>query len=291
MTTTASGMICGILSAMLFYHLHGTAGFSEKITETEEEAAAVTVEICIPDTGILPEPVILDGFMHEDFLGEQSAVFPWTDVTEWMIMPENYMPLFINGSVTDCTGVYMQDGVPMVPVAYVCEALGEKPVSEEEYLPLGVLAEMLDAEFAYYDDTARTENRQRTSTDPHMMYNAEHVMIGKYPDTFTAKTPEETMEFLYDQLIVAYEAHYETAFVPLYEQPEKPYGQDFDRFRISTLSVDDILCETDRFYVVPFSWELYIDKYTDEVFLMYNGLANTITRFDFTDPETLSPAG
>jgi hypothetical protein len=116
-------------------------------------------------------------------------------------------------------------------------------------------------------------------------------MIGKYPDSFVAKTPEQTIEFLHEQLIIAYEAHYETAFVPLYEQPEKPYGQDFDRFRISTLSVDDILCETERFYVVPFNWELYIDKYTDEVFLMYNGLANTITRFDFTDRNALSPAG
>jgi hypothetical protein len=279
-------MACGILSAMLFYHLRGTAGFPEQITETaEEESAAVTVEI------IVPVPVTLDGFMHEDFLGEQTAVFPWTEGIEWQTMPENYIPLFVNGSITDCLSVYMQDGVPMLPVKYVCEALGEEIVSEEEYLPAGVLAELLDAEYDYYSDTERTEKRELTSSDPHMMYNAEHVMIGKYPDTLTAKTPGQMIEFLHEQLIIAYEAHYETAFVPLYEQPEKPYGQDFDRFRISTLSVDDILCETERFYVVPFNWELYIDKYTDEVFLMYNGLANTITRFDFTDRNALSPAG
>lgn len=285
MTTTVSRMACGILSAMLFYHLHGTAGFPGRNAEIEEEPVVPETEIA--EIG----PVTLDGFMHEDFLGEQTAVFPWTEGIEWQTMPENYIPLFVNGSITDCLGVYMQDGVPMLPVKYVCEALGEEIVSEEEYLPAGVLAELLGAEYDYYSDAERTEKRELTSSDPHMMYNAEHVMIGKYPDTLTAKTPEQTMEFLYDQLIIAYEAHYETAFVPLYEQPEKPYRQDFDRFRISTLSVDDILCETDRFYVVPIIWELYIDKYTDEVFLMYNGLANTITRFDFTDRNALSPAG
>ena len=285
MTTTASRMTCGILSAMLFYHLHGTAGFPGRNAEIEEEPVVPETEIA--EIG----PVTLDGFMHEDFLGERTAVFPWTDGTEWLKMPEDYIPLFVNGSITDCMSVYMQDGVPMLPVKYVCEALGEASVSEEEYLPAGVLAELLGAEYDYYSDTERWEKRQTVSNDPHMMYNAEHVMIGKYPDSFVAKTPEQTIEFLYEQLMIAYAAHYETVFVPLYEQPEKPYGQDWDRFRISTLSVDDILCETDRFYVVPFSWELYIDKYTDEVFLMYNGLANTITRFDFTDPEALSPAG
>lgn len=285
MTTTAARMTCGILSAMLFYHLHGTAGFPGRNAEIEEEPVVPETEIA--EIG----PVTLDGFMHEDFLGEQTAVFPWTEGIEWQTMPENYIPLFVNGSITDCLGVYMQDGVPMLPVKYVCEALGEEIVSEEEYLPAGVFAELLDAEYDYYSDTERTEKRELTSSNPHMMYNAEHVMIGKYPETLTAKTPEQTMEFLYDQLIIAYEAHYETAFVPLYEQPEKPYGQDFDRFRISTLGTDDILCETDRFYVVPIIWELYIDKYTDEVFLMYNGLANTITRFDFTDKNALSPAG
>ena len=285
MTSTVIRVTCGMMSAMMFYHLHGTVGFPGRNAKIEEEPV-------LPETEIAEiEPVTLDGFMHEDFLGEATAIFPWTDGVEWLPMPENYMPLFINGSITDFTGVYIQDGVPMLPVAYVCEALGEELVSDEEYLPAGVLAELLGAEYYYYNDTERTENRQITSTHPHMMYNAEHVMIGKYADEPVEKTPEQTIEFLYEQLIVSYEVLYETAFVPLYEQPEKPYGQDWNRWIISTLSVDDILCETDRFYVVPIIWELYIDKYTSEVFLMYNGLANTITRFDFTDKNALVPAG
>lgn len=286
MTSTVIRVTCGIMSAMMFYHLHGTGGFPGRNAKIEEEPT-----VAEPETARLLEPVTLDGFMHEDFLGEQTAIFPWTDGTEWLPMPENYMPLFINGSITDFTGVYIQDGVPMLPVAYVCEALGEELVSDEEYLPAGVLAELLGAEYYYYNDTERTENRQITSTHPHMMYNAEHVMIGKYADEPVEKTPEQTIEFLYEQLIVSYEVLYETAFVPLYEQPEISYGQDWDRWLISKLSVDDILCETDRFYVVPIIWELYIDKYTSEVFLMYNGLANTITRFDFTDKNALVPAG
>jgi len=285
MANTLLRVTCGIMSAMMFYHLHGTAGFPGKNTNVPEEPV-------LPETEITEiEPVILDGFMHEDFLGESTAVFPWTDGFEWQPMPENYMPLFVNGSVTDCADVYMQDGVPMLPVEYVCEALGEEPVSGEEYLPADVLAELLGAEYYYYSDAERCEKRMRESSDPHMMYNAEHVMIGKYPDNAAAKTPEQTIEYLHDQLIVAYEVLYETDFVPLSEKPEKPYGQDWDRWRISTLSVDDILCETDRFYVVPIIWELYIDKYTDEVFQMYNGMANTITRFDFTDKNALVPAG
>ena len=281
---------CGLMSAMMFYHLHGTAGFPGKNAKIEEEPA-------IPEPVIAEiEPVILDGFMHEDFLGEATAIFPWTEGTdgifEWLPMPDGYMPLFINGSVTDCMSVYMQDGVPMLPVEYVCEALGEAVVSDEEFLPADVLSELLGAEYFYYNDTEqRREKDLLESPAPHMLYNADHVMIGKYPEDAAAKTPEQTIEFLYDGLIVAYEAHYETEFVPLYEQPEKPYGQDWDRWRITMLSVDDILCETDRFYVIPYAWELYVDKYTDEVFQMYNGLANTITRFDFTDKNALSPAG
>jgi len=287
MTTTVLRMTCGIMAAMMFYHLHGTAGFPGRNAKIEEDPAAAE-----PETARLLEPVTLDGFMHEDFLGEANAIFPWTDGTEWLPMPDGYMPLFINGSITDFTGVYMQDGVPMLPVKYVCEALGEEIVSDEEYLPGDVLAEMLGAEYYYYNDiTGRREKNTKVSSDPHMMYNADHVMIGKYADEPVEKTPGQAIEFLHDQLIVSYEILYETAFIPLYEQPETPYGQDWDRWLISSLDTDDILCETDRFYVVPVIWELYIDKYTSEVFLMYNGLANTITRFDFTDKNALIPAG
>lgn len=285
MTTTAVRMMSGIMAAMMFYHLHGTAGFPGRNAKVEEESAAAETEIAEI------EPVTLDGFQHEDFLGEQTVRFPWTDPAEPLKMPVPYLPLFINGSVTDCTDVYMQDGVPMVPVEYVCEALGEVPVSDEEYLPADVLAELLGAEYYYYNDTERREKRMKESPNPHMMYNAEHVMIGKYPDALISKTPEQTIEFLHDQLIVAYEALYETDFVPLSEKPEKPYGQDWDRWRISTLSVDDILCETDRFYVIPYVWEFYVDKYTDEVYQMYNGLNNVITRVDFTKKGALSFAG
>ena len=286
MKTSAALLTCGIAAAMLFHHLHGTAGFPGKNTNVQEEpvpAETVTAEIeKIEEI----EPVILDGFMHEDFLGEQTAVFPWTDDFEWQTMPENYIPLFVNGSVTDCVSVWMQDGTPMLPVAFVCETLGEEPVSEDEFLPADTRAD-----YSYYNDSERCEKQLRESPDPHMMYNAEHVMIGKYPDTFTAKTPGQAVDYLHEQLIVAYEAMYETDFVTLLEKPEKPYGQDWDRWKISTIDTDDILCETDRFYVIPYAWEFYVDKYTDEVYQMYNGLANTITRVEFESGSVLAPAG
>ena len=281
---------CGILSALLFYHLHG-AGFPEQLPETEAEPVTVTLETVTPEDVLPPGPVTLHGFMHEDFLGEQTAVFPWTDGFEWQTMPENYIPLFVNGSVTDCMSVYMRDGTPMLPVAYVCEALGEEPVAEDGFLPADVLAELLGAEYYYYNDAERCENQMRESPDPHMMYNAEHVMIGKYPASAVKKTPEEAAAFLRGQLVTAYEAYYGTAFVPTDAEPEKNYGQDWDCWRISTLSADDILCETDRFYVIPYAWEFYVDKYTDEVYQMYNGLANTITRVEFESGNVLAPAG
>ena len=61
-------------------------------------------------------------------------------------------------------------------------------------------------------------------------------------------TPEEAAAFLREQLVTAYEAMYETDFVPLSEKPEKPYGQDWDRWKISTMDAGDILCQTDRNY-------------------------------------------
>ncbi len=294
MKTSAALLTCGIAAAMLFHHLHGTAGFPGKNTNVQEEpvpAETVTAEIEKIEVIEEIEPVILDGFMHEDFLGEQTAVFPWTDGFDWQTMPEHYIPLFVNGSVTDCMSVYMQDGTPMLPVAFVCEALGEEPVAEDEFLPADTLAELLGAEYFYYNDSERCEKQLRESPDPHMMYNAEHVMIGRYPASAAAKTPEEAAAFLKEQLVTAYEAMYETDFVPLPEQPEKPYGQDWDRWKISTMDADDILCETDRFYVIPYAWEFYVDKYTDEVYQMYNGLANTITRVEFESGSVLAPAG
>lgn len=285
MTTTAVRMMSGIMAAMMFYHLHGTAGFPGRNAKVEEESAAAETEIAEI------EPVILDGFQHEDFLGEQTVRFPWTDPAEPLKMPVPYLPLFINGSVTDCTDVYMQDGVPMVPVETVCRALGEEPVSDEEYLPADVLAELLDAEYSYYNDDERCEKRMETSEKPHMLYSADHVMFGKYADTAVKKTAEEAVEYLKSQLIIAYKNQYDTAFVPTEDVPEQNWGEDWDRWRISTLSVDDILCETDRFYVIPYGWEFYVDKYTDEVYQMYNGLNNVITRVDFTKKGALSFAG
>ena len=285
MTSTVIRVTCGMMSAMMFYHLHGTAGFPGRNAKIEEEPV-------LPETEIAEiEPVTLDLFMHEDFLGEQTVCFPWTDPAELLKMQSPYLPLFINGSITDCTDVYMQDGVPMLPVETVCRALGEELISDEEYLPADVLAELLDAEYFYYNDDERCEKGMKRSEKAHMLYSADHVMIGKYPDTAVKKTSEEAVDYLKSQLMIAYEKQYDTNFIPTEEKPELNYGQDWDRWKISTLSVEDILCETDRFYVIPYVWEFYVDKYTDEVYQMYNGLNNVITHFDFSKKGALSFAG
>ena len=269
MKTTVSQAACGILAAMLFWHLQGGAVPAEE----------------------LPEPVTLDSFMHEEFLGEHTIVYPWMDWSERIVTTDDYIPLFINGSITGCMEVYLQDGVPMLPVDFVCEALGAEPVSAEEYLSADALAELLGAEYFYYSDAERLEKRLTYSEDPHMLYNAEHVMIGKYPASAAAKTPEEAVELLRTGLITAYENQYDTAFVPTDGKPEQNFGEAWDRWRISTLDTDSILCDTDRFYVIPYVWEFYVDKYTGEVYQMYNGLTNVITRFDFTKDGALSFAG
>lgn len=280
MKTSAALLTCGIAAAMLFHHLHGTAGFPEKNTNVQEEP------VFLPEIAVLLEPVNLDGFMHEYFEGVHNVSLPGNP--EFHNLGASYIALFVNGSVLPCADVYLQDGIPMVPVKTVCDALAAEPVSEEEFLPADTLAELLGAEYSYYDDTERCENNMTYSEDPHMLYSADHVMFGKYTGAPVEKTPEQAIEYLREQLIIAYENQYDTAFVPLSEKPEKNWGQDWDRWRISTL---EILCETDRFYVIPYVWEFYVDKYTSEVYQMYNGLPNIITRFDFTKDGALSFAG
>ncbi len=279
MTTTVTRMTCGMMAAMLFYHLHGT-GFPEKMTEMESVAAEIEVTETLPEIAYLLEPVNLDGFMHEYFEGKHNVSLPGNP--EFHNLGDSYTALFVNGSVLPCAEVYLQDGVPMVPVKTVCDALGTEYPSDAEYLPANVLAEQIGAEYFYYDDSERCENHMTYSTDPHMLYSVNHVMFGKYPGAPIEKTPEQAVKYLREQLIIAYENQYDTVFIPTEEEPEKNWGQDWDRWRISTLDTDSILCETDRFYVIPYVWEFYVDKYTSEVYEMYNGLPNIITRFDFT---------
>lgn len=184
-------MACGILAAMLFYHLHGAAVPAETAVE----------ENVLPELAYLIEPVNLDGFHHEEFLGEHTIHYPWMDWTEQIATTDDYIPLFVNGSIMNCASVYMRDGIPMVPVEMICERLhvtctiaGEQAafqyygrteadilkgsgigelVNGVLHMPAGVLAEQLGAEYFYYDDSERCGKNLTYSEDPHMMYNAE----------------------------------------------------------------------------------------------------------------------
>lgn len=122
-----------------------------------------------------------------------------------------------------------------------------------------------------------------------MTYTCPQVMVSNLPEQ-GKKSLGAAVSDLKNALITAYEARY-GVFEPLETPPDSYSEPDSLRYAITVLDTGSLLRETDRFYVFDFFWELYVDRYSDDIFLLYHGLDDTFLRFDPASPDALSLAG
>ena len=85
-------------------------------------------------------------------------------------------------------------------------------------------------------------------------------------------TAEKAAEKLKNTLIIAYESYYDAEFIPTEEETSESGGQAWDRYQISSLSETSVVSETEEFYKIPYVWDFYVNKYTEKVYVYYNGI-------------------
>jgi len=156
-----------------------------------------------------------------------------------------------------------------------------KIINDFTYVPLRFVAEALHAKVDYFDG--------EDITKAHILLRVPHVMISRYPDNAKMLTKEEAVEKLREQLIIAYENKFGT-FIAFSsnEKPKEDNDKENLRYVISNL---EIASENDRYFAVPVVFDFWIDKYTGEVYVFYNGQTMTINIFDPYSEYALTFAG
>lgn len=98
-----------------------------------------------------------------------------------------------------------------------------------------------------------------------MLYN----YVKSYP-----LTAEESVRTMKEQLITAYESYYNKDFVPTDTdvEPDATYGEEWDRYQISVLDETLATPVTEEYYKIPYVWGFYVNRYTGQVYVYYNGI-------------------
>ncbi len=216
--------------------------------------------------------------------------------------PEQSLALFVNGSLAQLPALRAEDGGILLPAQTVLSMLGVSCQENADNLLVGgvpltgvqrddagnalyVSADALcDASGAVYYSATPGD-----TTQPFMTRVCPQVMVSNLPEQ-DKKSLGTAVSDLKSALITAYEARYGD-FEPLETPPDSYSEPDSLRYAITALDSGSLLRETDRFYVFDFFWELYADRYSDDIFLLYHGLDDTFLRFDPASPDALSLAG
>lgn len=130
------------------------------------------------------------------------------------------------------------------------------------------------------------------STATMMIPRLKHAMISRYPEDTTPIKKEDALELVKRDLIIAYEKRY-GAYTPLEgENKVSITDPNYDSEKLKEGIRDlRVTSENDRFYIVPFAWDFWVDKYTGEVYTFYNGLTMQIHLFNPHTKGALTFAG
>jgi len=237
------------------------------------------------------------------------------------IIKDDYVGLFINGSIIKNAGIIIENSRALVPVRLISEEFNAnvewipetrevkiydnsnnislkienikaningkeilldtppKIINSSTYVPIRFVTEALGANVNYFDgnDLSKT----------HIIVRIPHIMISRYDKNVKPMTREQCIQIVKEQLITAYEKRY-GVYKPF--SSSDTYVNDGDDIRkaISNLTVTD---ENDRYYVIPVVFDFWVDKYTGDVYVFYNGQTMSITSFDPSSPGALTFAG
>lgn len=166
--------------------------------------------------------------------------------------------------------IFIDDGSVMLNAADITLDKDPEIINDVIYVPVDLLQKALSANVEYIEDGRGIVDR------------VDQLIISKYPSTLTPLTEEEALEVARGQLIFAFERMYEDY---------KPYSEEETlneevrsailRKRITGLTVTG---ESDRYYIIDVGNELWVDKYTGQLYVYSNELAVSIREFNpFSD--------
>ena len=147
-----------------------------------------------------------------------------------------------------------------------------------------------DTHYAFVQITPTDTNTERPADEDAIVNEFVKKAKVNFTTDETEQTPfgaAEATELLRDALITAYENTY-TTYEPLYEDPGVTDDATYLRYAIATLAVTE---ETDRYYKFPVIFEFWVDKYTGEIYKVYNGMVNMMYPFDPYAATALAFAG
>jgi hypothetical protein len=234
-------------------------------------------------------------------------------------VPLNFTALFINGSIVKNSNLVIEGGRTYLPLRVISEALGaevrwneddKKVVIEDQgnkielaigentgsyngatvvmdsspkifngytYVPARFVSEILGCDVDWFDGRIAIPSKANPIlSGAHYFYRLPQVMISRYPFKTKPLTKEEAVEKAKTECIKAYEKQYGT-FEPLTEKLALHLEKNNLRYKITAMTVKS---ESDRFYVMDFIREFWIDKYTGKAYTLYNGSTMTVSPFD-----------
>lgn len=208
---------------------------------------------------------------------------------------KNYIALFVNGSLIEDAKIRLKDGIPMLPFDRIKKELNINSSVEKDYTYQIDPLEMEGLTFVGINDiecllgvtVSYFDNMDITKT--HLLENTPQILISNYPKEVKVLTEDEAIDIVKKQLIIAYEKKF-----GYYNKDESGQIEDTDeegadyRSIISNLAVS---AQQDRFYIIPVVFDFWVDKYTGDVFVYYNGLNQAINKFNPSSEYALAFAG
>lgn len=195
--------------------------------------------------------------------------------------------LFVNGSVAPGGSTYIVDGDIYLSCGALSEISSDALTADCERLSIdgNSFISMADAELllgcsVLYCDTYYPDGI-------YMLQSCPHIIVSRYPEEIHGKTEDAATELLKGQLIRAFNNKYGD-FEPRDNAPDGYDEKENLRFLISSLSPKS---ENDRFYIFECIFDFYVDKYSDDIFVHYNGYDESFWSFDPDSESALSFAG
>lgn len=285
---------------------------------------AILISLCIP-TSVFAKDIVrsnLDGITITPINDTSEGVETKITYKDGYIenIDADYVALFVNGSLIKNSNVIIEENRALVPVRTVTENLGCEVKWKEEtneveicnntdivnlkigsktvyvnnekteidvapkiynnftYVPVRFLADSLNFKVDYCDG----KNLETT----HIVPRLPQVIVSSY-DSYKPISKSEAVEIVKEQLIEAYNLTY-GEYTPWNENETYKNNGDDIRKAIYNLTVTE---ENDRFYTIPVIFDFWVDKYTGEVYVFYNGMTMAIYKFDPTSKGALTFAG
>jgi hypothetical protein len=258
---------------------------------------------------------------------EEQPTIEYYDGSKEMLNVKEDVFLFFNGSIVEGALAKIIDGEPIVPIKVISTLFDAKikenddedivsvtlkgkkidffinekyarvnnenytldietqKIEDEIYVPLKFISEQFDTEFSYYDGKNIIEGQYP------ILPNHKQIMIHKYPTSVETLSNEEALAILRKELEKAYETVYGEKYESYKGNSSDKNLSEEDGWRNLISNKLYIKGENDRYYIIPVVFDFFVDKYTGDVYVFYQGASYVIYKFDPYSKDALSFAG